>query len=371
MKKTRLYIFTFTGISLIVLLVGIGMFRYFYNSAKEALWNSKMESGRRETREVGRMLEQQLQNGIPPQKVIDNLQQSILNTDVQSEFLCMYNMQGIELCHPNPSLVGQKIDAANSSFAGKEGVVDFSNILRSGTADAGIRSFPAEKQRSAEIVTVYPVKGSDWMVAAHANIAVLQVQLDNLYQRFMIGVLLMVIIISASCYGLIRMIYRKYEGRMEQEIGRLNEEVNNLTMLNRQLELSQERQREQEKETITANTNATENSRKRLLTYVRDEMAMVEVRDIAFIYLSQNNVFVQTFLNQQYSLNISLDELAKQLDNDVFYRANRQFIVNVNAIKTILVYGRNQLQLITHPMPPEDIIISKNKVAEFKKWLDR
>jgi len=371
MKKTRLYIFTFAGISLIVCLIGMGVFRYFYSTAKEALWNSKMGSGQRETREVGRMLEQQLQNGIPPQKVIDNLQQSILNTDVQSEFLCMYNTQGIELCHPDPSLVGQKIDAGNSRFAGKGGLVDFSNILRSGTADAGVRSFPDEKHRSAEIVTVYPVKGSDWMVAAHANIAVLQVQLDNLYQRFMIGILLMVICISGSCYWLIRLIYRKYEGRMEQEILRLNEEVNGLTALNHQLELSQQKQRTADKEVITAGVNATENSRKRLVTYVRDEMSMVEVSDIAFIFLSQNNVMVQTFLNQQYSLNISLDELIKQLDNDVFYRANRQFIVNVNAIKTILVYGRNQLQLITHPLPPEDIIISKNKVAEFKKWLDR
>jgi hypothetical protein len=371
MKKTRLYIFTFTGISMIVFLVGIGVFRYFYNSAKDALWSSKMESGRRETREVGRLLEQQLQDGIPPQKVIDNLQQSILNTDVQSEFICMYNTQGIELCHPDPSLVGKKIDAANSRFAGKEGTVDFSDILHSGKADAGIRNFPAKKHRGSEIVNVYPVKGSDWMVAAHANIAVLQVQLDNLYRRFMIGVIGMVICISGSCYWLIRLIFQKYEGKMGEEILRLNAEVNSLTALNRQLELSQHKQRAQEKEEITTSVNATENSRKRLVTYKRDEMVMVEVRDIAFIFLSQNNVFVQTFLNQQYTINISLDELIKQLDNDVFYRANRQVVINVNAIKTILVYGRNQLQLITQPLPPEDIIISKNKVVEFKKWLDR
>jgi len=371
MNKTRLYIFTFFGISLIVFLVGIGVFQYYYNSAKDALWSNKMESGKRETREVGRMLEQQLKNDIPPQKVIDNLQQSILNTDVQSEFICMYNTKGIELCHPDPSLVGQKIDAANSRFAGKEGTVDFSDILHSGTAGAGIRSFPEDRHRSSEIVNVYPVKGSDWMVAAHANIAVLTIQLDNLYRRFMIGVILMIICITGSCYWLIRIIYRKYEGKMEQEVLRLNSAINSLTALNRQLELSQNKQRAQEKEAITVSVNVTENSRKRLVTYNRDEMVMVEVRDIAFIFLSQSNVIVQTFLNQQYTINISLDELIKQLDNDVFYRANRQVIVNVNAIKTILVYSRNQLQLITQPLPPEDIIISKNKVAEFKKWLDR
>jgi len=45
--------------------------------------------------------------------------------------------------------------------------------------------------------------------------------------------------------------------------------------------------------------------------------------------------------------------------------------VNVNAIKTILIYGKNQLRLVTQPASSEDIIISKNKVAEFKKWLDQ
>jgi DNA-binding LytR/AlgR family response regulator len=100
-------------------------------------------------------------------------------------------------------------------------------------------------------------------------------------------------------------------------------------------------------------------------------MITLEVRDVALIMLTDNGVSVQTFLNQQYTVNTSLDELMKQLDGDTFYRANRQFIVNVNAIKTILVYGKNQLQLVTHPQAPEEIIISKNRVSEFKKWLDR
>ncbi|WP_246073419.1 LytR/AlgR family response regulator transcription factor [Dinghuibacter silviterrae] len=304
-----------------------------------------MESGRRETREIGRLLEEQLDNGQPPQKVIDNLQQSIVNTDAQSEFVCMYDTNGIELCHPDPALVGQKIDAGNSLFIRNGSPAPFSDILHLGKAGTGLRSFPVAKHRSSEIVTVYPVKGSDWMVAAHANVTVLQAQLDNLYHQFMVGIILMVLLISGSCFLLIRLIYGKYERQMDQEILRLNKDL--------------------------AAKKVAESTRKRLVTYQRDEMVSLEVGDIAFIFLSENSVFVQTFLNQRHTVNTSLDELMKQLDNDIFYRANRQCIVNVNAIKTILVYGKNQLQLVMHPQAPEEIIISKNKAAEFKDWLDR
>jgi hypothetical protein len=371
MKKISPYILTFICISTITLLAGLGILDYGYHTAKEALLSSKMESGHRETREVGRMLERQLQNGIPPQKIIDNLQQSIVNTDAQSEFICMYDTGGIELCHPNPALVGQKIDTDNSLFVGKGGSAAFSDILRSGKPEAGVRNFPEAKHRSSEIVTVYPVNGSHWMVAAHANITVLQSQLDDLYHQFLVGVLLMALLAAGGCYLLVRLIYRKYERQMDLEILRLNQEVNSLTTLNRHLEMSQEKAKAQENVSTPTPFNSVENVRKRLITYQRDEMITLEVRDIALIMLTDDGVSVHTFLNQQYTVNTSLDELMKQLDGDTFYRANRQFIVNVNAIKTILVYGKNQLQLVTHPQAPEEIIISKNKVSEFKKWLDR
>lgn len=371
MKKTRLHLFTFIGISLVVLLIGLGTMTYFYEGAKEALWLSKMEAGKRETRELGRLLEQQLQSGIPAQKVIDNLQESILNTDTQSEFICMYDTSGIELCHPNPALVGQKIDATNSQFAGSGQPVPFSDMLRSGKIDAGIRIFPKDRQRSSEIVSFYPVKGSDWMIAAHTNIAVQQTQLENLYQRFVLGILLMVLLITGSCFLLIRLNYRRYENMMEDEIDRLNERVNNLTALNHQLKLSQEKQKMLETHTLPIDKNPAESSRKRLVTYHKDEMVMVEAGDIAFFFLSENVVSMHPFNGKQYVVNSSLDELMKQLDTEVFYRANRQFIINVNAIRTILVYGRNQLRLQTEPPSPEHIIISKNRVTDFRKWLDR
>ena len=104
---------------------------------------------------------------------------------------------------------------------------------------------------------------------------------------------------------------------------------------------------------------------------MKDEIITIDTEDIAYIILSGNTISVFTFQNKIYNLNTSLDDLMKELDNKNFYRANRQFIININAIENIWIYGRNQLRIDTKPKCPEPIIISKNKVSEFKKWLDK
>lgn len=369
MKKIRLYTFTFIGISIIVLAVNLVSLQYLYRSAKEKLWNSKMESGQREAREMGRLLEEQLKSGLTQQQVIQNLQQSILNTDVQSGFICMYNTKGVELCHPDPALIGQKIEKNNSLFRipEKEKVVPFNEILGSGKSYGGLRMFPKSQKRNSQIVNVYPVRSTDWMVASHANIAVLQDQLSALYDRYVLVFLLTTLVVIVSCYSLTRFIYRKYEQKMEAEINDLNDKVNSLTILNQQLYSSQERLHER----LLLPESGLENTRRRMTTYYADKLISLEVKEIAYFFLEDGNNYIKTFTGIRYAINVSLDELMKQLDHRMFYRANRQFIVNIEAIKTIFVYGKNQLKLIIEPPFDENVIISKNKVAEFKKWLDQ
>lgn len=370
MQKTTLYSLTFLAIILVTTSVGLVALHHHYSNAKEMLLESKMESGRREIREISILLTQQLQAGIAPLQVVDHLQQSIVNTDTQSEFICMYNLEGVELCHPDPAFVGTKIKAFDSKFVDSGDIDDFIAVISRGQSASGIRSFPVQSGKSSQIVSVYPVEGTDWMLASHSNVLLLQNQLGNLYRNFLAGTLVLIFFISIGGFLLLRWIYRKYERNTEIHIAELNEEINNLSLLNRQVESKQlslaEQQRSRE-----SNETSTENQRKRIITYQKDEIIALDINDIAFFYLVDNTVYLTTFRKQQYTLNNSLDELMKQLNSDDFYRANRQYIVHLDAIETILIYGRNQLQLKTRPQSPQTIAISKNKVAEFKKWLDR
>lgn len=369
MKKFNLYTITFLAVSTVILLTSFFSFNYLYSSSKEDLFKSKFEAGKREVREIGKLLELQLKDGLSKDAVIQNLQNSIVNTDTQSGFICMYNQNGVELCHPNPALIGQKIDKSNSGFASDDKNSDFIEVLNSGKAHTGIRSFSKNSERASEIVSVFPVSGSDWMVASHANMEVIEQQISDLYLKFLIVFLIATLLILGISFFLIRMIYKNYEKQKNNEIKNLNDEINTLTAINTQLNVIHEKINKSADS--LSNEDATENSKRRIITYHKDELISLETSDIAYFFLENNIVYIKTNSGNQYVINSSLDELIKTLDPQIFYRANRQFIINVKAINNILVYGKNQLKLVVNPESDEIILISKNKVAEFKKWLEQ
>ncbi|WP_214225444.1 LytTR family DNA-binding domain-containing protein [Pedobacter sp. B4-66] len=369
MKKGRLNTILLIGLSTVVFIVSLVSFMLLYQSAKDNLWNSRLESGNRRVREISGLLETQLQSGIPRKQIIVNLQKSIVNTDVGSEFICMYNTAGVELCHPNPALIGKKISLDNSRILKDEENSAFLEVLNSGKLSNGIRSFPEASNKSSEIVNVYPVKGTDWMVASHVKIPALEEQLTGLYLKFSIGFLLSTFIIIGCSVIFVRMIYSRYEERMNQEIDKLNQELSVLTRLNNQLRVFQT----EDKVSLPVTGPDQEKSipKKRIIAYHKDELVSIDTDTLAFVFLQNGITYISTFSEENYPVSDSLDELMKQLDNGDFYRANRQFIVSLKAIATIYIYGKNQLKLITTPKSPTEVIISKNKVASFKQWLDR
>jgi DNA-binding LytR/AlgR family response regulator len=369
MKKINLYTITFSAISIVILLISFFSFRYLYSSSKKDVFNSTFEAGKREAREIGKLLELQLKQGLSEETVIQNLQSSIVNTDTQSGFICMYNQKGIELCHPNPALVGKKVETNSSAFILDNKQFDFLEILHSGKASTGIHHFNEASNRASEIVSFYPVEGSNWMVASHANIDVIEQQISDLYLTFLIVFLIATLSILGISFFLIRMIYKKYEAQKNDEIKSLNDEVNTLTAINTQLHLIHEKYRDNSNDFLRE--ESTDNVKKRIITYHKDELMSLETSEIAYFFLENNIVYIKTCSGNQYSVNSSLDELIKTLDPQLFYRANRQYIINVKAINNILVYGKNQLKLMVKPESDEMILISKNRVSEFKKWLEQ
>lgn len=113
------------------------------------------------------------------------------------------------------------------------------------------------------------------------------------------------------------------------------------------------------------------NYRERFLIPWRDGYRCVMVNDINHIVLKNRIVAIQ--LNNNTSLNIpyTMDELEKQLNPKMFFRANRQYLININHILSISNYFNNRLIIRLKGYGNEEIIISRDKVTEFKAWLDK
>lgn len=96
----------------------------------------------------------------------------------------------------------------------------------------------------------------------------------------------------------------------------------------------------------------------------------VFVDDVAYIYIDDATIFLQTFSGSKYVVNNSLDELSRDLPNDVFFRVNRQFIIHRKACSSYLNETYGKLKVEVRPTLPRDIIVSQQRTPEFKKWLE-
>ena len=112
------------------------------------------------------------------------------------------------------------------------------------------------------------------------------------------------------------------------------------------------------------------NYRQSFLIPYKDKLLPVQVKDFAWFEI-QEGVVSGTRLDGTFHLleERSLDELAKQLDPRHFYRANRQFLINKAALKEVVHYFNGKLVLRLHPEPKEKVIISREKVTQFKLWV--
>lgn len=105
------------------------------------------------------------------------------------------------------------------------------------------------------------------------------------------------------------------------------------------------------------------------LVRVRDRIIPLQRDRIAYCYTSNEKVTACDFDGETYPLDKTLEALQALLPERDFFRANRQFIVARRAVKEIAVWFGSRLTLHLTVDTPEQIVISKARVPEFKTWL--
>ena len=110
--------------------------------------------------------------------------------------------------------------------------------------------------------------------------------------------------------------------------------------------------------------------KKRLIVKQGNENIILSVMDIVLLYVDCGTVFVIDQFSKKYSFQKHLSEVEKDLDEKIFFRANRQIIVNIHFIKGFIVAECNKLKvLLTTPCTVPSIIISQETAPFFKKWI--
>lgn len=111
--------------------------------------------------------------------------------------------------------------------------------------------------------------------------------------------------------------------------------------------------------------------RRRFLVRHLSQWLPIETKDIAFFHSEEGVTLFRTMTGQKFSLDYTLDELEAMLEPTVFFRANRQFLVSVVSVQQIHPYFNNKLKLTLRPAPGEDVLVSRERATDFKKWMGK
>ncbi|RNC86922.1 MAG: DNA-binding response regulator [Winogradskyella sp.] len=110
--------------------------------------------------------------------------------------------------------------------------------------------------------------------------------------------------------------------------------------------------------------------KKRFSVKVGQHLKLVNIDDIECIYSENKGTYAYTSEGRNYLLDVTLDQLEDELEPHVFFRVSRKFYVNINAIKDMVSYTNSRLQIKLNSYKEQDIIVARERVKDFKNWLE-
>jgi DNA-binding LytR/AlgR family response regulator len=109
--------------------------------------------------------------------------------------------------------------------------------------------------------------------------------------------------------------------------------------------------------------------KKRFLVKRGADLLSIKAEDIAYFYATHKLVCLVNFSDQKFLLDKSLADVEKETDPTQFYRVNRKYLVNVNAIKRMKAHQKGKLIVEVQPAVNEEIIVSQENASAFKEWI--
>jgi two-component system response regulator LytT len=98
----------------------------------------------------------------------------------------------------------------------------------------------------------------------------------------------------------------------------------------------------------------------------------VPTLEISYFHICERCVFLKDNHGKDYGIDYSLEQLQKVLNPESFFRINRDCIVSIDAISLMHSYSSSRLHLTLKNEKDNDLfVVSRDKVALFKKWIDR
>ena len=116
-------------------------------------------------------------------------------------------------------------------------------------------------------------------------------------------------------------------------------------------------------------SSQTPDYKKRFSVKIGDHIKIIPIEDVELFYSEFKGTFIHTFEGRTFLLDTTLESLEKELEPSQFFRVGRKYIIAHQALKDIVVYSNSRLRLTLKSYNKEEVIVSRERVSDFKDWL--
>lgn len=109
----------------------------------------------------------------------------------------------------------------------------------------------------------------------------------------------------------------------------------------------------------------------RFIVKMGENLSSIKVEDIAYFTAEDGIVILVNLEGKRYPIDYTVDALEEILGQEIFFRINRKMILNINQIIQVQTYFNGRLKIKLKLTLNEDCIVSRERVNDFKKWLDK
>ncbi len=295
------------------------------------------------------------------------LQNIIEDSHTQHHFISIINWAGNYVCYPEIYKVGEKPASVNEF---ENETVDAEKIRsRYFTFFSSLKAL----DNKAPIIKLEPISNSDLIISNHVNLEEVAFDIQKKRTYYIIVISILGLILWLFILWVCRFLSNYFSKQIQNKVEELTINARSIEDLNTSLE-NYQRSLTNVSVDQTAKEEGTvpesELTKERILTYVRNELVPITISSIAYIYVENTITYIVTKDGKRSTTTDPLDKVYSLLNEKVYFKVNRQFIVNIEAIAKITKFENSKLKLEVNPASDLDIIIGKNKVSQFKQWLD-
>jgi DNA-binding LytR/AlgR family response regulator len=111
--------------------------------------------------------------------------------------------------------------------------------------------------------------------------------------------------------------------------------------------------------------------KERYLVKTGNHLMVIRMKEIAYFYTDNGYTHIVTNNNKKYLIDDALDTVQKMVDPEEFFRINRAMLISLNSIEKMETYFNSRYSLTLHPGFSDQVIVSRERVKEFKDWIEK